>query len=93
MFSIAYCKVKAVKTEYDDLTMSLSGQILSSLNADFDGDVLNIISVKSNEFKSKFKRIFDPRRSMFVDRNTGYFNSDAGLLKDQAIGLSQFCIC
>ena len=34
MFSIAYCRVKAVKTEYDDLTMSLSGQILSSLNAD-----------------------------------------------------------
>ena len=32
--SIVYCKVKSVKTEYDDLTMSLSGQILASLNAD-----------------------------------------------------------
>lgn len=32
--SIIYCKVKSVKTEYDDLTMSLSGQILAPLNAD-----------------------------------------------------------
>lgn len=55
--------------------------------------MLNIISVKSNEFKAKFKKIFDPRRSMFIDRNTGYFNSDTGLLKDESIGLSQFCIC
>ena len=32
--SIICCRVKSVKTDYDDLTLSLSAQVLSSLNAD-----------------------------------------------------------
>ena len=32
--SIICCGVKSVKTDYDDLTLSLSAQVLSSLNAD-----------------------------------------------------------
>lgn len=84
-------EVKEVKKDYDDLTMSLPCQILSSLNADFDGDVLNIVSLKGNDFKKKFDKIFNPRNSLFVSRNDGLFNNDCNLLKDQAIGLWSFC--
>jgi hypothetical protein len=57
----------------------------------FDGDVLNIISLKGSEFKKKFKRIFNPRNTLFISKNDGYCQGE--LIKDQAIGLSQFCIC
>lgn len=84
-------KVVEVKKDYDDLTMSLPCQILGSLNADFDGDVLNIVALKGNDFKKKFDEIFNPRNSLFVSRNDGLFNDDCNLLKDQAIGIYEFC--
>jgi hypothetical protein len=34
--SMLCVKIKSVKDKYDDLTMSLSCQVLSSMNADFD---------------------------------------------------------
>ena len=89
--SIVCCKVKSIKRDYDDLTMSLSAQVLESLNADFDGDTLNIISIKSNEFKKAFRKVFDPRNTMFISKNTGYCTG--GLIKDQMIGFSNFFTC
>ena len=49
-----------VKKDYDDLSCSLPISILTSLNADFDGDVLNIISLKTNELKKAFDQVFNP---------------------------------
>lgn len=89
--SIVCCEVKSIKRDYDDLTMSLSAQILEALNADFDGDTLNIISLKSNEFKKEFSRVFDPRNTMFISKNDGY--CQGALIKDQILGFSNFCIC
>ena len=89
--SILCVKVKEIKKDPDDLTMSLSCQVLSVLNADFDGDVLNIVSLKGKEFKKKFKKIFNPRNSIFISKNDGYCQGE--LIKDQAIGLTQFCVC
>ena len=57
----------------------------------FDGDTLNIISIKSNEFKKKLMAIFNPRNTMFISKNDGYV--EGGLIKDQLIGLSYFCVC
>jgi hypothetical protein len=45
--SMLAMKVVAITNEYkDNFTMSLPIQILRVLNADFDGDILNIISLK-----------------------------------------------
>ena len=83
-------EVAEVKSNYDDLTCSLPVQILAPLNADFDGDVINIVALKSNEFKKELNKIFNPRNSLFINRNDGLFNEDCGLMKDQLIGLFQF---
>lgn len=88
--SALYLKVAYVRPEYDNLTCGVPLQILVLMNADFDGDVINLISIKSNEFKKAFNRILNPRNSFFVDRNTGLFNDQCHLLKDQQIGLFQF---
>ena len=56
----------------------------------FDGDVIGIVPLLTNEFKKKFDKIFNPRNSFFVDRNTGLFNNQCQLIKDQLIGLYGF---
>ena len=76
---------------YNEMTMSLPIQILTKLNADFDGDTLNIHSIKSNKLKRKLKENFNPANSFFISRNDGLFDRQSFLLKDQMIGLFSFC--
>ena len=84
-------KIIDVKNDIiDQYTMSLPIQILKVLNADFDGDVLNIISLKSKKHIKAFNKTFNPVTSMFISRNDGLFNDDFNLLKDQIIGLYEF---
>lgn len=89
--SLLLMKIVEVKREYkDDYTMSIPIQILSALNADFDGDILNIISLKTKEAAEEFDKAFNPRKNMFISRNDGLFNNEFNLLKDQLIGLYEF---
>ena len=52
----------------------------------FDGDILNIVSLKSKELEKAFDKYFNPRKNMYISRNDGLFNSDFNLFKDQLIG-------
>jgi hypothetical protein len=56
----------------------------------FDGDVLNVISLKSKQLAKAYSKIFNPRFNFFISRNDGNFNSDMNLFKDQLIGLYEF---
>ena len=83
-------KVVRVKPDIKDFTMSLPESILRLLNADFDGDVLNIIALKITSIRDEYFLKLDPMRNIFISRNDGYYNADAGLFKDQAIELYSF---
>lgn len=83
-------KVVKVKPDIKDFTMSLPESILRLLNADFDGDVLNIICLKITSIAQEYYRKLNPMRNIFISRNDGYYNSDASLFKDQAIELYTF---
>lgn len=87
--SILLMRVVDVSMDFDNLTMSVPLNVLGLLAGDFDGDVLNIISLKAKEFVNAFS-IFNPRRLM-IDKNNGKFNRTMGLIKDQMIGLYSFC--
>ena len=56
----------------------------------FDGDILNIISLKTKSIEKAYDKIFNPKYNMFISRNDGLFNSDFNLFKDQLIGLYEF---
>lgn len=89
--SLQCCKIKSIKNEFqDDYTMSLPIQILPVLNADFDGDILNIISLKSKDVAKAYDKVFNARKNMYISRNDGLFNDDFNLFKDQLIGLYEF---
>ena len=84
--SIMVLKVKNIKKDYSDVTASISNLILSPLGADYDGDVLNIISIKDHETILLLKNIFEPT-DMIISKNDNNFNFDLSLDKDQVVGI------
>ena len=86
-------EIAHVKSDYEDLSAGLPIQCLSSLNADFDGDTLNIVELITNEMKKSFNRVLSPRTGFMISKNDGQLNQDFALLKDQMIALSEFCSC
>ena len=89
--SIIYLKVAGIKHDYDDLTMSIHNGILSLLAGDYDGDVLNIISIKDREMKQVYQEVFSPV-NLIIDSNDGSFNSALNLERDQVLGLNSLLI-
>lgn len=64
--------------------------ILPVLNADFDGDILNIRSAKISEIGEHMFRNLNPRWNMFISKNDGLLNPDFVIYKDSLIGLYVF---
>ena len=53
-----------------------------TLNADFDGDCLNILYVANTHFWEVAMLTFNPRNAMVISRNDGLFNNQMNLYKD-----------
>lgn len=63
---------------------------LPGLNADFDGDILNIIAIMLPQLVKAFRK-FDPVTRMIISRDTGLLNDYFMITKDQLINLYYFC--
>ena len=66
----------------DNYTMEIPLMILKGLNADFDGDTLNIVLLINDDLKEAANVVFNPRNAMHISRNDGRMNSYYGLSKD-----------
>ena len=67
-----YC----VKINVDSYAEGLPLQILTPLNADFDGDVMNCLWIINKQFLKEAEKVFNPRNAMFIDRDNGYVASE-----------------
>ena len=85
--SIMYLKIVDVKHDINDVTMSLSSTILTLLAGDYDGDVLNLISIKDKDTREILKNVFSPV-NLLIDSNNGEFNAALNLERDQILGLN-----
>jgi hypothetical protein len=83
--SILQLNVAAVKEDFYDLTISVSNNILTNLNADYDGDVLNIFALLTDDQKHYF-RTLKPSK-LIIDKNNGNFDRGFSLSKDSRYGL------
>jgi len=63
---------------------------LPGLNADFDGDILNIIGIMDEAVKKMFRK-FDPVKHMITSRDSGLLNDYFAVTKGQKIDLFNFC--
>lgn len=83
--SIFMLNVAAVKDDFTDLTISVSNNILTNLNADFDGDVLNIFALLTTEQKHYFETLKPSK--LVIDKNNGKFDRGLSISKDGRYGL------
>ena len=83
--SIMQMRIRNVKKDINDLTLSMSNNILSPFGADYDGDVLNIIAIFTDRQSKDFK-LFKPQ-NLLVSMNDGKFNSEFSLQKDQKLAV------
>lgn len=83
--SILMLNVAAVKSDFSDLTISVSNNILTNLNADYDGDVLNIFALLTQDQKEYFKTL--KPSNLIIDKNNGKFDRGFSLSKDSRYGL------
>ncbi len=89
--SILYLRIAGIKKDYEDLTTSIHNTILSPLAGDYDGDVLNIISIKDKEMRVILKEVFSPV-NLIIDSNNGHFNTALNLERDQVLGINNLLI-
>lgn len=83
--SIMLLNIGRIKDNYNDLALSLSNNILAPLNADYDGDVLNIIALFTSKQRNDFEKISP--ENLIISNNNGKFNRDFALSKDQRLGV------
>ena len=69
----------------DSFVMGIPLQILPSLAADFDGDVLNILLITNDDFYQRAFEVFNPRNAMYISRNDAKFNTAMSHQKDTII--------
>lgn len=65
--------------------MSVPLQVLKIMNADFDGDVLNIFHIINKAFFERCYIVFNPRNAMYISRIDGKMNADVLVQRDTLI--------
>ena len=89
-YSILLMKIRHVKPADTDYTLSVPLSILPGLNADFDGDILNIIGLMNDSMKRLFRK-FDPVKRMFISRDSGKMNDLFTINKGLLVDAYRFC--
>lgn len=89
LYSVLELKVRKVKKSWKRTTLSVPLYILPGLNADFDGDILNIIALIQDEFIRIFKN-FDPMEKYIMSRDDGKLNKLFAINKGQLVDLYNF---
>ena len=67
------------------MTASIHNSILVPLAGDYDGDTLNIVSIKDAEMRKKFEETFSPK-NMLISSNSGKFNNEFAFKHDVMLG-------
>lgn len=88
-YSMLLMKIKMISSNPDDYTMGIPLYILPGLNADFDGDILNIIAMVNKSMEKIFDK-FSPVKHMIIDRVTGKINPYFSISKNQMVDLHLF---
>lgn len=83
-------KIRKIKPDGDDYALSVPLSILPGLNADFDGDILNLIGMLDKSISYMFRK-FDPIERMIISRDSGLLNDYFSIVKGQLIDLYYFC--
>ena len=60
------------------------------MNADFDGDLLNVFRIIGTDLQKRFEKNMNPRYNLFVSRADGKANKEVAPDKDSLISFWAF---
>ena len=83
-------RIANVKGDIKDKPLTIPSNVLSCLNADFDGDVMNIFRIIGERFNKEFSRCLNPRYNMYISRINGKINMECVPFKDETAAFYQF---
>jgi len=86
--SFRLLRVRKVKDDIDDLTLSLSPSLLDGFAGDYDGDSLAYIPLKDWRLIKTFEYTLSPRYN-YISRTNGKYSTRMSFIKDYAIVLSE----
>ena len=89
LYSMLMLKIRRVTHDWRRTTLSVPLYILPGLNADFDGDILNMIALIQPEFVHMFRK-FDPIKKYIMSREDGSLNPLFSIGKGQLVELYDF---
>ena len=86
--SFRLLRVRKVKSNIDDLTLSISPSLLDGFAGDYDGDSLAYIPMKDWRLIKTFEPTLSPRYN-YISRTNGKYSNRMAFIKDYAIVLSE----
>jgi DNA-directed RNA polymerase beta' subunit len=86
--SFRLLKIRNVKNNIDDLTLSISPSLLDGFAGDYDGDSLAYIPMKDWRLIKTFEFTLSPRFN-YISRTNGKYSGRMAFIKDYAIVLSE----
>ena len=88
--SFLMMKVVRITDDIKNKTLVIPSNILKPLNADFDGDVLNVFRIIGEYFSKEFSKCLNPRYNLYIDRTNGKINMECVPFKDEVAAFYQF---
>lgn len=88
--SFIYVKIVAVKKDFTDKTLTVSTLDITPMNADFDGDQINVFRIIGEDFHKRFSKNLNPRYNLFISRMDGKVNKEVLPAKDSFVAFWAF---
>lgn len=88
--SFDFVRIVGVKKDIADKTLTIPTSIITPMNADFDGDLLNVFRVIGADFQKRFEKNMNPRYNLFVSRADGKANKEVCVSKDISVAFWAF---
>ena len=88
--SMVLVKIRRIKKYSSEYCLTVPLSLLPGMNADFDGDILNIICLSDPGLIHMFRK-YDPINRMIINRSTGQVDDNMMPDKNQKIDLYYYC--
>lgn len=90
IWSLSILQMRVVGIHFQSHGTSLPLEILSGLNADFDGDTLNYMYIINDELLRAAMQVFNPKYTGQISRCTGLFETNVSHQTNTMICLNSF---
>lgn len=88
--SFQYMRIVQVKKDFTDKTLTIPILDIVPMNADFDGDSINVFRIIGEDFQKRFGKNLNPRYNLFVSRMNGKVNKEVLPTKDSFVAFWAF---